>query len=43
MVALERRAIDALHAFGVLMTDTCINYQTIIAPVTMWPMATPGS
>lgn len=33
MVALERRAIDALRAFGVLMTDTCINYQTIIAPV----------
>ena len=33
MVALERRAIDALRAFGVLMTDTCIIYQTIIAPV----------
>jgi predicted aconitase len=33
MVALERRAIDALRAFGVLMTDTCINYQTIMAPV----------
>ena len=29
MAALERRAIDALRAFGVLMTDTCINYQTI--------------
>jgi predicted aconitase len=33
MVALERRAIDALRAFGVLMTDTCINDQTAIAPV----------
>jgi len=22
-----------LQAFGVLMTDTCINYQTIMAPV----------
>lgn len=33
MAALERRAIDALRAFGVLMTDTCINYQTIMAPV----------
>jgi hypothetical protein len=33
MAALERRAIEALRAFGVLMTDTCINYQTILAPV----------
>src|SRR4051794_25590087 len=33
MAALERRAIDGLRAFGVLMTDTCINYQTIMAPV----------
>ena len=33
MAALERRAIDALSAFGVLMTDTCINYQTVIAPL----------
>jgi predicted aconitase len=33
MAALERRAIAALRAFGVLMTDTCINYQTIMAPV----------
>jgi predicted aconitase len=33
MAALERRAITALRAFGVLMTDTCINYQTIMAPV----------
>jgi predicted aconitase len=33
MAALERRAIEALGAFGVLMTDTCINYQTIMAPL----------
>ncbi len=33
MAALEARAITALRAFGVLMTDTCINYQTIMAPI----------
>src|ERR1700756_286034 len=33
MAALEQRAIEALQAFGVLMTDTCINYQTIMAPI----------
>jgi len=33
MVALERRAADAFAALGVLMTNTCINYQTIMAPV----------
>jgi predicted aconitase len=33
MLALERRAIAALQALGVLMTDTCINYQTIMPPV----------
>jgi predicted aconitase len=32
MRALEARAIAALKAFGVLMTDTCINYQTIMPP-----------
>ncbi|HYU11996.1 MAG TPA: aconitase X catalytic domain-containing protein [Stellaceae bacterium] len=32
MAALEARAIAALQAFGVLMTDTCINYQTIMPP-----------
>src|SRR5438128_9871568 len=32
MAALETRAIAALRAFGVLMTDTCINYQAIMAP-----------
>ena len=29
----ERRTTDALQAMGVLMTDTCINYQTISPPV----------
>src|SRR6516165_999050 len=33
MAALETRAITALRAFGVLMTDTCINYQTIMASI----------
>src|SRR5258707_14923432 len=33
MLALERRAITAFEALGVLMTDTCINYQTIMPPV----------
>ena len=30
---LERRAIDAMRALGILMTDTCINYQTVSPPV----------
>jgi predicted aconitase len=33
MLDLERRAIAAFQALGVLMTDTCINYQTIMPPV----------
>ena len=32
VVELERRAVDAFRKIGVLMTDTCINYQTIQAP-----------
>ncbi|HUA55154.1 MAG TPA: aconitase X catalytic domain-containing protein [Candidatus Sulfotelmatobacter sp.] len=32
MLALERRTIAAFQALGVLMTDTCINYQTIMPP-----------
>jgi hypothetical protein len=32
MATLEARAIAALKSFGVLMTDTCINYQTILPP-----------
>ncbi|MDX2316306.1 MAG: aconitase X catalytic domain-containing protein [Gammaproteobacteria bacterium] len=30
---LERRTIVAMQAMGILMTDTCINYQTILPPV----------
>ncbi len=33
MRLIEARAIAAFKAFGVLMTDTCINYQTIMPPV----------
>jgi predicted aconitase len=32
VLELERRAIDAFKGLGILMTDTCINYQTIQAP-----------
>lgn len=31
MLELERRAIEAFVRLGVSMTDTCINYQTILA------------
>lgn len=33
IVGLEERARDAFVALGVMMTDTCINYQTIMPPV----------
>lgn len=33
MVTLEARLISAFEALGVLMTNTCINYQTILPPV----------
>ncbi|WP_428531579.1 aconitase X [Rhodopila sp.] len=33
IVALERRTCNAFAALGILMTDTCINYQTIMPPV----------
>jgi predicted aconitase len=33
MIARERRAAAALAALGVLMTDTCVTYQTIMPPV----------
>jgi predicted aconitase len=33
MLDLERRAIAAFVQLGVTMTDTCINYQTIQAPM----------
>src|SRR5215470_12200631 len=32
MLDLERRAISAFEKLGVMMTDTCINYQTVQAP-----------
>lgn len=33
MAEIETRLIDAFQALGVMMTDTCINYQTIMPPV----------
>ena len=33
MANIEARAIRAFEALGVLMTNTCINYQTILPPV----------
>jgi predicted aconitase len=33
MATREARAIAALKALGVLMTDTCITYQTVMAPL----------
>ena len=33
MIELEGRAIAAFEALGILMTNTCINYQTITPPV----------
>jgi predicted aconitase len=33
MADLERRATAAFEALGVMMTNTCINYQSVIPPV----------
>tara|TARA_Y200000002_G_scaffold151796_1_gene125479 strand:+ start:82 stop:1308 length:1227 start_codon:yes stop_codon:yes gene_type:complete len=33
MASLERRFIIACEAIGIMMTNTCINYQTIMPPV----------
>jgi predicted aconitase len=33
IVALERRAADALAELGMILTDTCINYQSVLPPV----------
>ena len=33
MAEIERRLIRAFESLGVLMTNTCINYQTILPPV----------
>jgi predicted aconitase len=35
----EQRIVRALEAFGCLMTNTCINYQTVMAPVLGEPVA----
>ena len=32
-VVLEQRTVDALSAMGILNTNTCINYQTVMPPV----------
>jgi len=33
MADLERRFVTACQAMGIMMTDTCINYQTIMPPL----------
>jgi predicted aconitase len=33
LVALERRAADAMAKLGILLTNTCINYQSVLPPV----------
>lgn len=33
MADIERRTIAACEKLGILMTNTCVNYQTIMAPV----------
>lgn len=33
MAELERRLIAACEKMGILMTNTCVNYQTIMAPI----------
>jgi len=33
MANLDRRTIDACTRLGILMTNTCVNYQTIMPPV----------
>ena len=44
MLDLERRAIAAFVKLGLVMTDTCINYQTVQAPpaANTSPSATPA-
>jgi predicted aconitase len=32
MAELERRTIAAFRAMGIMLTDTCINYQTVMPP-----------
>jgi predicted aconitase len=33
LVALERRAADAMADLGILLTNTCIDYQSVLPPV----------
>ena len=33
MANIERRTIKACTSMGILMTNTCVNYQTIMAPI----------
>jgi predicted aconitase len=33
IVALERRAADAMAALSMILTDTCINYQSVLPPL----------
>lgn len=33
MASLERRIVDAMTGIGIMMTNTCINYQTVMPPV----------
>ncbi|GIS10757.1 MAG: hypothetical protein CM15mP114_15390 [Alphaproteobacteria bacterium] len=33
MADIERRTIKACSSMGILMTNTCVNYQTIMAPL----------
>ena len=33
MADIERRTIQACSSMGILMTNTCVNYQTIMAPL----------
>ncbi len=33
MATLERRIVEAMSGIGIMMTNTCINYQTVMPPV----------
>ena len=33
MADIERRFVAASEKLGILMTNTCVNYQTVMAPV----------
>ena len=33
VIDLERRAADAMAALGMILTNTCINYQSVLPPV----------